>query len=498
MKASLTELILTQANDPRYAGLPAHRRYFEIIRRAILDHLLPNDARLPSSRALATELGCARNILVLAYEQLQAEGFIEARSGSGSYVTDTRPNLESARPTTTLLPLAGKATRRISRRGELLIRRPADRHYEIQALVPDQDDFSAFPTQLWQRLQNRHWRAPAPAFLDYSRSGGHWALREALAEHLRLTRSVRLTARQILITAGTQQSLDLCTRLLTDGGDQVWLENPGYWGAHRVFSANELAIRPITVDREGIHPSTDDLMTQPKLIYVTPSHQYPTDVVMSLARRRLLIDFAARIGAWILEDDYDAEFRYRGAPLASLQGLDDHERVIYLGTFSKVLYPGIRIGYIAAPGDLLDAFQVGLSDVQRPGQMAVQAALADFIREGHFASHIRNLRARYGQCRAILQFTLQQALNPAAALSSADTGLHLVIHLPTACDDVALAAAARARQISVKPLSGYFFAPPVNRGLVLGYGYTPLNALAPAARTLAEIINQAIADESGR
>ncbi|GAB3773458.1 PLP-dependent aminotransferase family protein [Ramlibacter monticola] len=487
MNSPISDLILVNLDAPCHAKLPMHRRIFEIVRRAILDRSIQAGTKMPSTRSLSVEFGCARNTILQAFEQLRAEGFIEAHTGSGSYVADTRPshgNTATRRKVHT--------PRELSARGKRLTQFPSRQHFEIEGLVPEVDGFFQFPHKLWQKLQTRHWRAPDQSFLDYSRTGGHTGLREALADHLRLARSVRIDPEQILITAGTQQSLDLCSRLLCDAGDPIWMENPGFWGAHRIFSANEFKIRPIAVDDEGINPSEADLATRPRMIYVTPSHQYPTDVVMSLARRRLLVDFASRHGAWILEDDYDAEFRYNGKPLASLQGLDDQNRVLYLGTFSKVLYPGIRIGYIAVPEDLLEGFRIGLSDVQRPGQIAVQAALADFIREGHFASHIRNLRNRYGQSRAILQYTLQKFLDPAARLSQADTGLHMVIHLPDDCDDVEIAVAAGRKKLAVKPLSGYYFAPPASRGLVVGYGYTPLEALAPAAKILANLVNGSI------
>jgi GntR family transcriptional regulator/MocR family aminotransferase len=494
MHIPLAELVLSGLDAGEYAKLPAHRRIFELVRHAILAHRLQGGAKLPSTRGLAIELGFSRNTVLVAYEQLLAEGYIESRTGSGSYVADTLPSyLREAAPEPVDRP-DNAAPRNLSQRGRTVTAAPSDRYYEIQEFVAGANDFSAFPHKLWQRLQNKYWRNPEAIFLDYARAGGYTPLREALAEYLRVSRSVQLDADQILITAGTQQSLDLCALLLSDVGDTVWMENPGYWGARRIFEANDLKLRPIAVDAEGINPNEEDLATSPRLIYVTPSHQYPTDVVMSLSRRRLLIEFAARKGAWILEDDYDSEFRYHGRPLASLQGLDRHRRVIYLGTFSKVLYPGIRIGYIVVPPDLVEPFRTGLSDVHRPGQMAVQAALADFIRQGHFAAHIRNVRNRYGQCRALLQQTLQSTLRPEAKLSNADTGLHLVIHLPARCDDAALVAAARRRQIDVKPLSAYYVAPPVTRGLVVGYGYTPLEQIVPSAQKLAELVNRHIQD----
>jgi GntR family transcriptional regulator/MocR family aminotransferase len=236
MNTSISDLILAHLDAPRYARLPMHQRIFEILRRAILDQSMPAGAKLPSTRSLSLEMGCARNTILQAFEQLRAEGFIEARTGSGSYVADT---LHSHARKNSPAPRKSRTPRELSARGKQLTAVPSQRHFELDGLAPEIDGFFAFPHKLWQRLQSRHWRAPDPSYLDYSRTGGHRGLREALADHLRLARSVRIDPEQILITGGTQQSLDLCARLLCDGGDQIWMENPGYWGAHRIFSANE-------------------------------------------------------------------------------------------------------------------------------------------------------------------------------------------------------------------------------------------------------------------
>ena len=496
MRIPLSELVLESLESNLNADLPAHRRIFELIRQAILSHQLQGGSKLPSSRNLASEIGCSRNTIIAAYEQLLAEGYVESRIGRGTVVADTLPSYslisQSVRADNTTNEELINLPRVLSRRGKKLTQSPSDRNFEIQEFIAGANDFSVFPYKLWQKLQNKCWREPQSAFMDYARQGGYQPLREVLAEYLRVSRSVRVSAEQILITAGTQQSLDLCTLLLADSGDMAWMENPGYWGARRIFEASDLQLRPIAVDAEGMAPSQADLATSPRLIYATPSHQYPTDVVMSLTRRRLLIEFAAAKGAWILEDDYDSEFRYKGRPIASLQGLDNHDRVIYLGTFSKVLYPGIRIGYVVVPKDLIEPFRTGLLDIHRPGQMAVQAALADFISQGHFATHIRNVRSRYGQSRALLQYTLQNQLLAPAYLSNADAGLHLVVHLPDYCDDVKLVAEARLQQIDIRPLSAYYIAPPVTRGVVVGYGYMPLGKIVEAAMRLATLVNKHI------
>lgn len=491
----LGELLLTRLDNPEYAGLPAHRRVFEAIRQAILKQELTLGAKLPSTRDLAGELKLSRNTVLSAYDQLLAEGYVESKTGSGTYVADTLasdfPEVIEATP-----ERAKRKKLRLSDRGERLTWFASERHYELQEFVAEANDFSDFPLELWAKLQARYWKSREPEMLDYSRDGGYRPLREALADYLRVSRSVHTTPDQILITGGTQQSIDLCARLLADPGDLAWIENPGYWAAKRILDANGLDLRPIAVDGEGIAPDAADWQTRPSLIYVTPSHQYPSDVVMSLQRRRSVVDFAGRTGAWILEDDYDSEFRYDGRPVASLQGLDRHGRVIYMGTFSKILYPGIRVGYIVVPQELVEPMRVGLYDLQRPGQMPVQAALADFIRQGHFASHIRTMRQRYGRCRAILQQTLKHMLHPDATLSSADTGLHLVIGLPNRCADTAICSDAAYKGLDVRPLSAYYMGPALRQGIVVGYGYTPVEQIELNARILARVVNDALSESA--
>lgn len=488
----LGELLLTRLDDPQFAGLPAHRKVFESIRHAILRQELSLGAKLPSTRDLASELHLSRNTILNAYEQLLAEGYVESQTGSGTYVANTLagdfPEVEAD----TVPERPRRPGQMLSERGLRLTAFPSERHYELQEFVALANDYSDFPLELWHKLHSRHWKTRQADMLDYARDGGHPGLREALAEYLRVSRSVHTTPDQILITGGTQQSIDLCARLLADHGDVAWIENPGYWAAKRILDGNGLELRPIEVDDEGINPGAEDFKTQPSLIYVTPSHQYPCDVVMSLQRRRTLVDFAGRSGAWILEDDYDSEFRYDGRPVASLQGLDRHGRVIYMGTFSKVLYPGIRVGYIVVPPDLVEPMRVGLYDLQRPGQMSVQATLADFIRQGHFASHIRNMRQRYGACRMLLQQTLRQSLHPGAEVSSAATGLHLVIRLPDAVSDTSICTEARALGLDVRPLSAYFIGQNPRKGVVVGYGYTPTEQIVVYARMLAQVVNRAL------
>jgi len=335
-------------------------------------------------------------------------------------------------------------------------------------------DFSAFPLALWQRLQAKHWRMTYPDMLDYSNAGGYAPLRRAVADYLRVFRSVPVDVDQVLITSGTQESLGLCAQLLADPGDTVWLEDPAYWGAAKAFMAMGLTLQPVSVDEQGMVPRVKDQSTPARLIYVTPSHQYPTGAVMSLERRHQLLSLARQQQAWILEDDYDSEFRFSGPPMASLAGLDDSGRVLYLGSFSKVLYPGLKLGYMVVPKSLIEAFKRVHYDLNRPGQIPVQAALAEFIDMGHFASALRKARQSYAQRRQALLTALQPCLGATAQISGAEQGLHLCLRLPTTFDDRALATQLARQRITVRPLSAYCLKRRDLRGLVIGYGYAPL------------------------
>ena len=475
----LSEFLLSEMNRlGAQDALPLHRQLYEALRRAMLDGKLGAGERLSSSRDLALDLGLSRNTVVAALNQLSVEGYLVSRVGSGTFVNDNVPRVNpasAARPHQRGAPTAAPA--RLSARGLALSTTFCATELEVQPFTPGIADFSAFPLTLWQRLQNKHWRMTYPDMLDYNDSGGYAPLRRAIADYLRVFRSVQLDADQVIVTTGTQQSLELCARLLADHGDTVWVEDPAYWGAVKAFMATGLAIHPVRVDDEGICPGAADNARPPRLIYVTPSHQYPTGAVMSLPRRHQLLSTARAHGAWVLEDDYDSEYRFSGPPISSLEGLDTDGRVLYMGTFSKVLYPGIKLGYLVVPKPLVTAFKQAHYDLNRPGQMPLQAALAEFIEMGHFSSALRRARQGYGERRA----ALLEALKPVLAadtdgpfISGAEQGLHLCLRLPSHADDKALAQRLAQQGLTVRPLSAYCLARNDLKGLVIGYGYAPL------------------------
>ena len=483
----LTEMTRLGAQD----ALPLHRQLYEALRRAMLDGKLGAGERLPSSRDLAQDLNLSRNTVVAAINQLSVEGYLESRVGSGTYVNDNVPRVNAgaaARPHARGAP--NPAPGRLSARGQALATTFCATQLEVQPFTPGIADFSAFPLTLWQRLQNKHWRMTYPDMLDYNDSGGYAPLRRAIADYLRVFRSVQLDADQVIVTTGTQQSLELCARLLADHGDTVWVEDPAYWGAAKAFMATGLAIHPVPVDDEGIHPGAADNAHPPRLIYLTPSHQYPTGAVMSLARRHQLLSTARAHGAWVLEDDYDSEYRFSGPPISSLEGLDVDGRVLYMGTFSKVLYPGIKLGYLIVPKVLVAAFKQAHYDLNRPGQMPLQAALAEFIEMGHFSSALRRARQSYGERRAALLEALKPVLTQDTYISGAEQGLHLCLRLPPQVDDQALAQRIAQQGLTVRPLSAYCLARHDLKGLVIGYGYAPLSEIQRCGPVLAAAVRQ--------
>jgi GntR family transcriptional regulator/MocR family aminotransferase len=484
----LSELLLTEMDRlNQRSKLPLHRQLYEALRRAILDGKLVADERLPSSRDLMQDLHLSRNTVVAALNQLSVEGYLISRVGSGTYVNHLVPACATRRTHVT-----SHRSDPLSKRGQLLSTRFCASDLEIQPFTPGIADFSAFPVTLWQRLQNKHWRMTYPDMLDYSSAGGYAPLRRAVTDYLRIFRSVPVDIEQVIITSGTQESLGLCAQLLADHHDTVWLEDPAYWGAVKAFMATGLQLHAVAVDDQGIAPQAQDSASPPRLIYVTPSHQYPTGAVMSLARRHQILSLARQHKAWVLEDDYDSEFRFSGPPISSLAGLDTDGRVLYLGSFSKVLYPGLKLGYMVVPKSLATAFKRAHYDLNRPGQMPLQAALAEFIDMGHFASALRKARQSYGQRRQCLLDALQPCLGAKAQITGAEQGLHLCLRLPDGMDDQALARQLRQKGLVVRPLSAYCVSRHDLKGLVIGYGYAPLTEIAHFGPLMANTLAAAL------
>ncbi|HJV07088.1 MAG TPA: PLP-dependent aminotransferase family protein [Chromobacteriaceae bacterium] len=473
-----------------------NKQLYRLLREAILLEELVPGCRLPSSRQLAAELGIARNTVIHVYERLTAEGYVAAGVGKGTFVLDTRPDkmvrqrqatADRPEPASKVLPL-------LSRRGAGLMNQAGAGLRQWGAFMPGVPEMRAFPSRTWVRLHNRYWRKPLPELMTYSVDTGLPVLREALADYLRTSRGVRCEPEQIIITNGTHASLQLIAMLLCDPGDSAWVENPSYWGVHSVWRTAGLETVPMPVDEAGLQVREGMPWEQPRLVFVSPSHQYPLGAVMSLARRRQLLAYAHRNQVWVVEDDYDSEFRYGRPPLPSLQGLDEHGRVLYLATFSKVLFPGLRLGYMVVPKELVEPFRTGLSELFRGGQYLTQAVLADFIMEGHFVSHIRRMRNLYAARREALLSAIDNEFGQSLPIHDGAAGLHLVLGVAEQGNDQAISADALARGIITRPLSRYYRAgTTAQQGLLLGYAPVDEDEITRCFATLAQSIRQGMA-----
>lgn len=460
---------------------PMNRRLYLRLREAILDGAIAAGARLPATRDLAADLGIARNTVVHVYEQLLAEGYTHSMQGSGTFVTDTLPDLYLGSGRSHNQAAAAQTRPVLSPRGARIVDNASASPYQWGAFMPGVPDVSEFPHKKFSTIVSALWRKPEPALLSYSYGGGLPALREALAQHLALTRSIDCDADQILITEGSHQAIDLATRILGSPGDLAWIENPGYWGARAIFDANGIKAEYLPVDEDGMCLPDTVGQAPPRFIFVTPSHQYPLGAVMSLARRRQLLAMARQAGSWIIEDDYDSEFRFSGRPISSLQGLEPNAPVIYLGTFSKTLYPGLRVGYLVLPKMLTAAFKTAHAELYREGHLMTHAALATFIAEGHYAAHIRRMRILYGRRRAMLVNLIERRLGAGwLHRHGSDAGLHLVLNLPPGLDDARVVQAAHARGVLTRPLSRYYAQDTGQRnGLLLGYACVSEHDMVP-------------------
>ena len=466
----------------RDSATPLQAQISALIRDAALDGTLKASARLPSSRVLAAALGVARVTVVNAYDKLLVDGYLQTDSTSGTFVSDKLP--AASRRT-----VQGTLARPLSRRGEQLVHAPAGIHERKGAFVPGVCDTNCFPYQTWRRIQNRYLGAQHSDLMGYSNPGGYLPLRRALSEYLRVSRTVRAAPEQIIVTMGTNQSVDLCSRILTDEGQLAYVESPCHWATPIVLRANGLEVLPVDVDREGMQIA--QCTRAARLIVATPSHQFPMGVTLSDERRRMLLDAAERWDAFILEDDYDSEFRYDQRSLASLQGIDERDHVILMGTFSKVMYPGMRLSYIVVPPDLVDAFAAASLRLYRPGHLSLQASMADFITDGHFSKHIRCMREVYGARRSELMRCLDQQFGSALEASPNAAGLHMTVRIDGLTDFDTAISRSLEEGIYLRRLHTFNQGTtPFRDGFLLGFGAIEFEAIRPAAETFARVVNR--------
>ncbi len=478
------------SNVPLYQALYAH------MRAAILSGELKDGMKIPSTRTLADELNISRNTVLNAYRQLLAEGYLESREGSGTFVAHVLPDLlltaphpDWRTPKTVRLSRAASPQPLFSEcaKAQIAIAQPPSEGKLPRPFVPEAPALDAFPYQLWSRLVVRQARRMPVNTFVYQSSAGYRPLREAIAAHVAVSRQVHCVPDQVMIVPGSQGALDLAARMLIDAGDPVWMEDPGYPGVHGAFLGAGAHIVPIPVDDEGLVVDIGmERAPEARLVYLTPSHQFPLGVTMSLPRRLSLLDWAKRANAYILEDDYDSEFRFAARPLATLQGLDDAERVIYIGTFSKVLFPSIRIGYMILPPPLVDAaLKVRrLIDIHSP--MLEQAVLADFMVEGHFRRHLRRMRTLYAERRSVL---LEASRELPLEIDSPEAGIHCVGWLPEGTDDLKLVNKAADYDLNLTPISSFSIEPLPRKGLLLGYGGFAPREIKAGVRRLGALLH---------
>src|SRR3974390_2235100 len=478
---------LSAGQPDRGSRTPLTRQIYMQVRSAVLSGALCPGTRVPSSRAMASKLGVARASVVSAYEQLLAEGYVESRRGSGTFISGHLTGLASRR-------------RRAPRTTTRAVPTPAQTFpdFERSAAQSDARPFNTGRTlidartaETWRSLTRRAVRALGANDLGYTDPAGLAELRESIGDYLRAARAVRCDPEQIVITAGTQQAIDIAIRVLLAPGDEVWVEDPGYPLTHAQLLLAKVRLHPIPVDAHGLVVDAGMCAApRARAAFVTPSHQFPTGVALSMARRLELLAWARRSGAFIVEDDYTNEFRYSGPPLASLQGLDDTEQVIYVGTLNKALFPGLRIGSAVVPRALLQAFVGARYLIDRQPATLQQAVVCEFMQQGHFPAHIRPMRQLYREQRDALVETLMRHAADRLDVAVPDQGMHLVTYLSDGSSDLAIEEAARRTGLVVRAISRFYRAASPRPGLMLGFSGFPRQLIVPAAAQLARLVAQ--------
>ncbi|HTV59308.1 MAG TPA: PLP-dependent aminotransferase family protein [Verrucomicrobiae bacterium] len=477
----------------RKAGKPLQSQVCDALRAAVVSRNLRAGERIPSTRSLAAELGISRITVLNAYSQLLAEGYFESRVGAGTFVSSSLPG-QAARSEAHSGHRASekRAPRPVARRCQQIPK------YERPVWVSGQGAFSLsqaaveeLPFRAWSKLVTRYWRKVRLSGLQYGDPMGLRELREAIGAYLRAARSVRCEWQQIMIVSGSQQALDISARVLLEAGDPVWMEEPGYWLAKHMLASAGCRLVGVPVDNDGLHVAAGmERCRKARAAYVAPSHQFPMGATMSASRRLQLLEWAQSAGAWIVEDDYDSEYRYDSKPIASLQGLDRTGRVIYVGTFSKVMFPSLRVGYIVIPADLVDHFTAVRHAMDVSPAHQYQAVLAEFINEGHFSRHIRRMRQTYHERRVALVEGIRKELGSLLEMHGADAGLHLTVTLPRGYRDREISGRAAGESLWLWPLSPMYSGPGARQGFILGFGGTTVGEIPGAVKRLREFVTR--------
>jgi GntR family transcriptional regulator/MocR family aminotransferase len=463
----------------RLDARPLYQQVCDGYREAIVERRIRGGQRLPSTRALAAQLEISRTPVLNAFDQLLAEGYFESRPGSGTFVSSTLPAQAAGFKPTTLPARRLEAPRHSA---------PDPWLGGFGAFRMSEPALDHFPFGRWSRLVGRHSRGVHPAELNYGSPMGDLPLRQALAAYLRTARAVRCEAEQIMVVSGSQQALGIAARVLLKRGQPVWVEEPGYGGARDALVQAGARPVPVPVDNEGLNVAAGIRRNRSaRAALVTPSHQYPLGATLSASRRLQLLDWAQAAGAWIIEDDYDSEYRYESQPVAALQGLDREARVIYIGTFSKVLFPALRVGYLVIPTELVERFKEVRETMDICPPALIPAVLADFIVEGHFARHLRRTSLLYRERRGVLVNALGDNFGSRMEVVGSEAGMHLVA-LCAKPSDRMIAGAAAKNGLWTMPLSACYLGAADRQGLVLGYGGVTAEAIPRAVEKLRAVM----------
>ena len=464
---------------------PLSRQIYLWFRQAILRRVMSNAERLPSTRELAEQLHVSRTVVVLAYEQLLAEGFVVGRGGSGTYVADV---LAAGRTGTR----TSRVKVRLSRYGRAagaaakanFLGKPSPRaRYDF---AYGRSDVEVFPFEMWRRMLLRHARRTSVRALDYGPTGGSVALREAISVHLRRTRAVLCDPSQVIVVSGSQQALDLVARVLIERGDRIAVEDPCYQGTREVLRASGARLLAVAVDRDGLNPGR--LPEGTRMVFVTPSHQFPTGAILSLPRRLQLVDWARRVDALVVEDDYDGEYRYEDQSLQSLQGLDAEGRVIYIGTFSRTVFSSLRIGYLVVPKPLISVFTSAKWLCDRHTATLEQETLAEFITSGLYERHLRRVRRRNAARREALRESIGKYLGDRVEVTGFGAGAHVALWPAARVSETDVIAAAAKLGVAVYGISRYFLSAPPRKGFMLGYSRMTENDIREGVRRLSAVL----------
>jgi GntR family transcriptional regulator/MocR family aminotransferase len=484
---TMSAAILPIITIDRKSSRPLHQQIYDAYRAAIADGTLRPAQMVPATRVLAGELGVSRIPVLHAYAQLVAEGYFQSWTGRGTQVSQALP--ERPKPSGPVSADSRKAALGLPPLPNLAPLAPsAVWRRDRGAFVVGQVSHDLFPFRVWNALLLRHGRRAAGKLLEYGDGMGLKELREAIAVYLRTARGVKCEGEQIMVVSGSQQALQISARALLEPGHRVWIEEPGYQFARNVFALHRCRIVPVPVDNEGLDVAAGIRQWRnARAALVTPSHQYPLGATMSASRRFQLLDWAERCGAWILEDDYDSEYRYEVKPIAALQGLDRNSRVIYIGTFSKVLFPSMRLGYVVIPTDLIERFLAIRIAMDIAPPTLSQAVLADFIREGHFSRHIRRMRMIYGERRSKLIESLRKEMPFEMEVTGGQAGIQLAVTL-SGINDIAIAVRAAHQKLWLWPLSLSYAGEASRQGFILGFGSVSLDDIPKAVRKLRAVM----------